>query len=583
MEYQVRIFLLALIRRIDMKTKNWILPVLVIVALIAAGCGTLSLPFLKVEKSNTQPPIVVAPTAEAQSSSAPVPSASAEPISGDVLAAYQGTLEQIYSQVNPSVVSLRVNQTSQSPTVQLPQVPGFPFGNNQTPPDQPQSQTALGSGFVWDTDGHIVTNNHVIDGATRITVTFSDGTIREAKVVGADVNSDLAVIKLDSNPEKLVPVTMGDSGQIKVGQMAIAIGDPFGLENTMTVGIVSALGRSLPVDSISTSGASYTIPDIIQTDAPINPGNSGGILLNASGEVIGVTSAIESPVRANAGVGFAIPASIVKNVVPSLIKDGKYTHAWLGVSGTTLIPDLAKGMNLNIDQHGALVVEIVKGSPAEKAGLKGSDKEIQIDGQNTVVGGDVITAINNEPVKTFDDVAAYVGSRASVGSTLTLTILRDGKTQNVDVTLEARPIEQPTSTTAPRTNNNRNNNNNNNQQQPASSVWLGISGENLSPDLANAMNLSADQQGVLVNKVQSNSPADKAGLRGSNKPVTIQGQDVMIGGDVITEIDGNAITSFKDLQTAIMGFKPGDKTELTILRDGKQESVTVTLEQRPNQ
>ena len=222
------------------------------------------------------------------------------------------------------------------------QFTGFPFFNlPQGQQPQQQYQSALGSGFVWDQNGDIVTNNHVVSGADKIEVTFSDGTIVPATLVGADPDSDLAVIKVDVPADKLHPVQLGDSSAVKVGQLAIAIGNPFGLEGTMTTGIISAVGRSLPANDNSTQ--SYTIPDVIQTDAPINPGNSGGVLVDVQGQVLGVTSAIESPVRASAGVGFAIPSAIVNNVVPALIKDGKYVHSWLGISGTTLVPDLATG------------------------------------------------------------------------------------------------------------------------------------------------------------------------------------------------------------------------------------------------
>jgi 2-alkenal reductase len=263
--------------------------------------------------------------------------------SGDLISAYQGTLEKIYTAVSPSVVNIRVVQKVDASNAATTQIPGFPFFNlPQGQQPEQQYQRALGSGFVWDQDGHIVTNNHVVSGADKIEVTFSNGTIVSATLVGADPDSDLAVLKVDVPADQLHPVQIGDSNAIKVGELAIAIGNPFGLEGSMTTGIISAVGRSLPADENSLQ--SYTIPDVIQTDAPINPGNSGGVLIDAQGQVLGVTSAIESPVRANAGIGFAIPSAIVNNVVPALIKDGKYVHSWLGISGTTLVPDLAKAM-----------------------------------------------------------------------------------------------------------------------------------------------------------------------------------------------------------------------------------------------
>ena len=390
--------------------------------------------------------------------------------SGDLLAAYQGTLENIYSAVSPSVVNIQVVQkvaAGDTTTDNSQQLPGFPFFSNpQGQQPQHQFQSALGSGFVWDQQGHIVTNNHVVSGADKIQVTFSDGTIVPAKLVGADPDSDLAVIKVDVAADQLHPVTMADSTAIKVGQLAVAIGNPFGLEGSMSTGIISAVGRSLPADE--TSAQSYTIPDVIQTDASINPGNSGGVLVDAQGQVLGVTAAIESPVRANAGVGFAIPASIVKNVVPALIDNGKYVHTWLGISGTTLVPDLASAMKLDQGQRGALVEEVMPNSPAEKAGLKGSDKQITIDGQNTNVGGDVITAIDNQPVVAMDDLIAYLAGSTKVDQKVTLTILRDGKEQKLDVTLAARPSAQERAQA--------NSNNNQNTPSQASGVRLGIAG-----------------------------------------------------------------------------------------------------------
>ncbi|MGB9898655.1 PDZ domain-containing protein, partial [Thermanaerothrix sp.] len=411
----------------------------------------------------------------------------------------------------------------------------------------------------------IVTNNHVIDGADRITVTFSDGSTVEAQVVGADSDADLAVLKVDVTPEKLVPVRLADSKQVKVGQLAIAIGNPYGLEGTMTVGFISALGRSLPVQSTANDGATYTIPDVIQTDAPINPGNSGGVLVNIRGEVIGVTAAIESPVRANAGIGFVIPSNIVRRVVPALIATGRYDHPYLGISGTTLTSDLAKAMGLSPDQRGALVIDVTPNSPADKAGLRGSDRQITLDGNPVRVGGDVITAIDGNPVQKFEDLASYLATSTSVGQKVTLTILRNGREQTIEVILGARPRTQSSNLTTAQ-----------------SGAYLGITGRTLTPEIAQAMGLDQDQQGVLVVNVVNGSPADKAGLRGSFKPATINGEQMLIGGDIITAFDDQPITSFEDLQAALAQSSPGQKVTLTILREGKSQRVDVTLDARPN-
>src|SRR5689334_5898050 len=335
-----------------MKKRIFSVSILAVIGMmILTACGGVGLSSFNLSPTQTAPnaPAVSAPT---QTSPLPVQPAGPAGAGTDLLSAYQGTLEKIYTSVSPSVVNIQVvlPATTSSNNSGQDQIPGFPFfglpqGQGQGQQPQQQFQSALGSGFVWDQQGHIVTNNHVVNGATKIQVTFSDGTTVPATLVGADPDSDLAVIKVDVSADKLHPVQMADSKGIQVGQLAIAIGNPFGLEGSMTTGIISAVGRSLPADE--TAVQSYTIPDIIQTDAPINPGNSGGILIDAQGQVLGVTSAIESPVRASAGVGFAIPSAIVNNVVPALIKDGKYVHSWLGISGTSLSPDLAKAMNLD--------------------------------------------------------------------------------------------------------------------------------------------------------------------------------------------------------------------------------------------
>ena len=285
--------------------------ILLIVGLLTiTACGAMGLSAVANSNSPAAQGGTALPTLTAvvpSTGSVPVPSGA----SGDLLAAYQGTLEQVYANVNPSVVNIQVVEKVAASDNSQGQIPGFPFFNQPPQGQQPQQQfqSALGSGFVWDAQGHIVTNNHVVAGADSIEVTFSDGTIVPAKLVGTDPDSDLAVIQVDVNASVLHPVTMSDSSTVQVGQMAIAIGNPFGLQGTMTAGIVSGLARTLPTDQ---SGAtSYTIPDIIQTDAAINPGNLGGVLVDDQGRFIGVTSAMESSSGANSGVGFVIPSAIV--------------------------------------------------------------------------------------------------------------------------------------------------------------------------------------------------------------------------------------------------------------------------------
>ncbi len=355
-----------------------------------------------------------------------------------MLTGLESTLEQIYAKVSPSVVNIQVvlpQQASVSPSA----IPGFPYFGQQP---QQQYAEALGSGFVWDKQGDIVTNNHVVAGASKITVTFSDGSMVPAKVVGTDPASDLAVIKVNVPASRLQPVTLADSSQLKVGQLNVAIGNPFGLKGTMTVGFISALGRLLPAGSASQQGPSYSIPDIIQTDAPINPGNSGGVLLNDQGQLIGVTSAIISPVKASSGVGFAIPSNIVKEVATSLIKTGQFEHPWLGLSGTSLTPELNQAMHLKAGQEGALIVNVTPGGPAAKANLLGSTQQATILGQQVSVGGDVIVALNGQTIKSFDNLINDM-AMMQVGQKVTLTVLHNGQTKNVEITLTARP-QQPT-------------------------------------------------------------------------------------------------------------------------------------------
>jgi 2-alkenal reductase len=276
----------------------------------------------------------------------------------------------------------------------------------------------------------------VIAEASQVEVTFYDGTTVDAELIGSDPDSDLAVVKVDVASESLRPVVWGDSDQILVGQRAVAIGNPFGLEGTLTSGIVSALGRSLPTES-----GTFRIPEIIQTDAAINPGNSGGPLLNSQGEVIGVNTAIVPRrsgfgERSFLGVGFAVPANLVRRVVPSLIGEGAYEHPWIGFSGNTVTPEIADAMELP-EVKGALVAEVISGSPADQAGLRGGTRE-EI-GINTLLGGDVIIAIDDSEIRDFDDLISFLSVRGSVGDTVTLTIIRNGREQTLDLTLGARP------------------------------------------------------------------------------------------------------------------------------------------------
>ncbi len=366
-----------------------------------------------------------------QSASAPLTSApvAANPQAAADVAALQSGYEAIYQHVNPSVVTIMISS----------QVSGQGNGQNSQGQVVP---TAEGSGFIWDTAGHIVTNNHVIQGAARISVTFSDGSSYDAKLVGADPNSDLAVIQVTGVPAALLkPVSVGDSTQVKVGQLVVAIGNPYGLSNTMTTGIVSGIGRSIQAgannsQNSSTTAPSFSIPDVIQTDAAINPGNSGGVLVDMSGALIGVPSQIELASGSNSGVGFAIPSAIVSRVVPQLISTGTAAHSYLGFSGGTITADVISALNLQAGQQGILVASVVAGGPAEKAGLQGATVDAN---GNPTAAGDIITGINGKPVTTFEDLVSYLANSTQPGQAVTLNVLRNGKDIQVKVTLGTQP------------------------------------------------------------------------------------------------------------------------------------------------
>jgi serine protease Do len=544
--------------------------VLIVMSLLAlSGCGAVG----QWAVQSVLPAAAQSEQDSADTSTLTAPEASTL-TQGTVLDDLEATLGAIYENVNPSVVSIQVTQ-------KVSMMQQMPFYGSMPQTDE-QYQQGAGSGFVWDKQGHIVTNNHVVEGADKISVQFSDGTIAQAELVGTDTDSDLAVIKVDVPAERLYPVTIADSTQVHVGQLAVAIGNPFGLENTMTVGFVSAIGRSLPVDSESTTGTSYTIPDIIQTDAPINPGNSGGVLLNEAGEVIGVPSALISPVQASVGIGFAIPSATVEKVVPALIDEGSYTHAWLGISGMTLTPDVAKAMNLDENQRGALVITVQEDGPSGKAGLLGSDDQITVDGQDLPTGGDVITTIDGNTVNTFDDLVANL-ARLSAGQKVQVAVIRDGKTRDIAITLGERPQTTESVSETPQQETMPEQGTVPQQDEPMTNqtAWLGIMAMTLDSQVATAMDLPADQQGVLVGQVQSGSPADKAGLRGSEETVTLNDQELVVGGDIIIAWNEEAITNMPQLQALVRRSQPGDEVTLTILRDGKQQELTLTLEARP--
>ena len=300
-----------------------------------------------------------------------------------------------------------------------------------------------GSGFVYDGQGHIITNYHVIEGATTIEVRFTSGFMAYGTVVGTDLDSDIALVKVDAPAGELHPLPLGDSDSLKVGQTVIAIGNPFGLDSTMTVGIISALGRTLDSIHESPGGRPFTAGDIIQTDAAINPGNSGGPLFNINGEVIGINRAIrtnsttETGQPVNSGIGFAVSINIVKLVAPSLIADGKYDYPYLGIAS---LPSLSLEMveTLGLKTFtGAYVTDVVSGGPADEAGIKAGTTPTNI--PNLFAGGDLITAIDGRAIRTFDELLSYLITNKGPGDTIVLTVLRDNKAMDVSITLDKRP------------------------------------------------------------------------------------------------------------------------------------------------
>ena len=320
-------------------------------------------------------------------------------------------LEKLYQQSNPAVVSL---------TVEIQQAG--------------QVGEVSGSGFIIDDQGHIVTNNHVVSGAQLVIVSFYDGTQSRASVVGTDIDSDLAVVQVDKSPENTHPIQLGDSDGVLPGDWVIAIGNPFTLSSTMTVGVVSAVGRTIP-----TGVTVFSIPEAIQTDAAINPGNSGGPLIDLQGEVIGVNAQIAtgSGSRANAGVGFAIPVNIVRRVVPALIKSGSYQWPWLGVEGRGVDLFIMEANRLE-SQKGAYIGVVDQGGPAEQADLRGTTGTTVIDGINVPVGGDVVIGIDGKSIGDFNDLVAEIASK-NPGDQIDLTIIRSGQQRNVTVQLASRP------------------------------------------------------------------------------------------------------------------------------------------------
>ncbi|MFZ4826387.1 MAG: S1C family serine protease [Phototrophicaceae bacterium] len=353
----------------------------------------------------------------------------ATPVSSQVIdsadAEYQ-LLANLYERLTPSVVFVEVVSEETEFGTQ-------DFGN--------------GSGFIYDLNGHIVTNAHVVLSAQTVRITFHDGYVTTASVVGVDTFSDLAVVKVDTTLDRLYPISLGDSDATRVGERAIVIGNPFGLTSSMTVGIISAKGRQLPSAELinSTGPGGFQNPSIIQVDADINPGNSGGPLLNSRGEVVGVTTAIRSESGVFEGVGFAVPSSTLKRVAPDLIANGKVDYAWLGISAMSNedglgVAGLAESLNLPI-HYGVMVGSVTPDSPAERGGLVGGNQLIEVRDRTVCVGGDIIIAVNGVAVRTMDELVNYLVVNTRPGDTVTMQVIRNRQTYDIAISLQERPSE----------------------------------------------------------------------------------------------------------------------------------------------
>jgi S1-C subfamily serine protease len=387
------------------RKKALILVTLGALVIATLGCNLPSAAF----RATPTPTVPPTPT-EAAPQTTPVP---AEPAN-----ALEAQVEAVYDQAGSAVV----NVTSVTYA--------YDFFFNPVP------QEGTGSGFIYDDQGHIVTNYHVVENAEELSVTLADGETYPAESVGVDPSTDLAVLRIDVD-ELPRPAPLGESDNLRVGQFVVAIGNPFGLERTLTVGVISSLGRVIE------SPDGRFIGEVIQTDAAINRGNSGGPLLDLEGRVIGVNSQIVSPSGANAGIGFSVPVNAVRRVVPELIAQGHYPHPWLGVQLLPLTEDRAEvfreaGMDVPVEK-GLLVIETVENSPADRAGLRGGDRVVRIGRYRIPLGGDIITALNGEPMTDLQTFTVYLETQTRVGDSVELTIIRDGEEQTVPATLDERP------------------------------------------------------------------------------------------------------------------------------------------------
>ena len=393
--------------------KKLLLSIFIILLMMALlGCNLISLPNVRQQKPTPTPlppptptPIVIVVTPT--------------PLPPDMVTdVEEQRVIAVYQQASPAVVNITTQVLRQS----------FFFG---LIPEE-----GSGSGFVYDHDGHIITNYHVVEGTSEIVVSFGeDNKELPARIVGVDPQNDLAVLQVDELPEGVKPIPLGDSDALQVGQRAIAIGNPFGqFERTLTVGVVSAVNRTLKTDD------DQVLRGVIQTDAAVNRGNSGGPLLDSNGRLIGVNTAIYSPSGTSAGIGLAIPVNKLKQIVPELIQNGRFPHPWLGIEGLgyELYPELARALDLPVDQ-GLLIAQLYRNSPAVQAGLRGATEEVIYGRRRLLVGGDILTAINGVPLRNWDDLDAYLQEQTEVGQTVTLTIWRGDQEMTVEVKLGEMP------------------------------------------------------------------------------------------------------------------------------------------------
>jgi serine protease Do len=436
----------------------------------------------------------------------------------------------VVKKVLPTVVNIASSKVSKVPTEFFGQLPDDPMfrqffgdGSNRgfrTPRQAPeQREKGLGSGVVMTQDGYILTNNHVVDGASNVTVTLADKREFKAKVIGTDPKSDIAVLKIDAT--NLPPITIADSSKVQVGDYALAVGDPFGVGQTVTMGIVSATGRShLGIEDYE---------DFIQTDAPINPGNSGGALVNDRGELIGINTAIIAHgSEGNQGIGFAIPANMARNVMEQIVEHGKVTRAYLGIVPQDVTPDIAKEFGEK-EARGALVADVSAGSPAQKSGLE---------------RGDIILDVNGKPVADSNALRMTISMMAP-DSDAKLKVLRNGSEREIAVKLSAMPTEQAAANSDDKSN------------SSASGALSGVSVENLDAQSANELGLSPNTKGVVVTNVDPSSEAAEAGLR---------------RGDVIQEVNRQPVKNTSDFERAMRSSK--DKPLLLVNRNGSTMFLT---------